>query len=102
MLCRECLGDKEERDFIGKEATMCYRCLYKNKVLVAKKKNKCRECGKKFLYERKGSGNQRYIYCSIECADIGHKKQVNQSWTRQLRAQLPLVRQDLQFWSLPK
>jgi len=84
MFCNGCNLEKEERDFLLNQEN-CYRCVYKSKMKnvkkTAKKKEKCKICGKKIPeHERK-----REAYCSAECSKQGHLNSAKNFWTRKMR-----------------
>lgn len=86
MICDECQGDFDERDFI-RNSKICYRCVYLNKTKNNKKKKSgyvCKNCNVKFSNNENIKGKQRTSYCSLECAQEGHKHQINNYWTKSL------------------
>lgn len=88
MICRICLVDKKEKDFLLKD-DFCYKCSYEMKVKLQKEKSKdkklCRVCSKTITVCENIKKRQRNIFCSKECALIGHKDANNNHWTRQVR-----------------
>lgn len=77
MICRECGGDKPEKDFLQED--VCFRCQYRKKTNTKEnmKARKCRQCGIVLC-----SG--RWIYCSNECSKKGEKEMKKNYWTNLL------------------
>ncbi len=91
MYCDGCKKELLDKDFI-KNQLQCYRCTYKEKCkLIKEKKCKCRQCEKVFIVEIATSKKPRTVYCSLECAKIGHKVQTSTHWTKVLRSNCLLV-----------
>lgn len=86
MICKICREDLESGKFILKQEA-CYRCAYREKLKIMKAKRYfCKTCATE-CYPVKGAlGRPKNIYCSEKCAEIGHKKQVDENWARKLRA----------------
>lgn len=85
MICELCKLDLPARDFVNNQSK-CYKCFYREKAKKSKKRGSytCRECRKQFsLFVTKGM-KQRRVFCSEECAFIGHKKQITAHWTKVL------------------
>lgn len=74
MKCIECGKERTLNDFLKKD--VCYKCQYKKKTM-GRNRSRCRQC-KKFLFEN------RWIYCSAECAKAGEKAQKKTYWTNLL------------------
>src|SRR5690242_13896132 len=84
MICEKCSLDKDEKDFI-KGQKECYKCRYKEKLKNCKSKKRirlCRECYQPIPKEK--NKISRRVYCSEKCAFIGHKKQNNEFWTKNI------------------
>lgn len=77
MECPQCLKCYEEADFFGK--LICYRCVYKNKIVQSKKKY-CQQCLKELP-------KSRWKYCSKECGELALKKQAQDYWVRQVTSE---------------
>jgi hypothetical protein len=75
MKCIECLAEKEEKDFLGKE--ICYKCQYKKKIgrSSCRGERKCRTCQRLLL-------EHRWVYCSKQCANIGGVKMKKEYWIK--------------------
>lgn len=89
MICDNCNEPKLESDFI-KNQKFCYKCEYKKKLrkmrdIERKKEALCRTCAKKIVFKINYKKRQRSTYCSQECADAGHRKLINNHWTRQIK-----------------
>ena len=94
MLCPECKKDLPLIDFI-KGQELCYKCSYAFKTKKPECSAKkaillCKTCGKELAFIENAKKRQRNIYCSKECAQIGHKSINNNYWTRKLREDLKL------------
>lgn len=88
MICSNCKTDRNDSDFFIIHE-FCYKCEYQKKIEKMKpnKKSKCkncRMCGNLIVLDPNAKRRQRSIFCSYECAEKGHKKQINQYWTRSL------------------
>src|SRR5215469_7363855 len=88
MFCGNCKKEVNEKDFINKQE-FCFRCMYRIKTTKIRKKKvnvkkKCRICKKEIFNDESLKKAPRTIYCSKDCAYIGHKKQVNNYWTRKI------------------
>jgi endogenous inhibitor of DNA gyrase (YacG/DUF329 family) len=86
MKCEKCLFEREDRDFFKKQ-TICYRCVYKEKIEMYTKKlnirkNHCRICKKEINFEQNAKKRQRNIFCSPECAEIGLNDLRKKHWTK--------------------
>ena len=89
MICDNCNIDREDSDFI-KSQKFCYRCEYQKKVeKTPKKKIKklgpCRVCGGKIPVQEILTQQQRSVFCSAQCADMGHREFTKNYWTHYLR-----------------
>ncbi len=91
MICDSCKIDKLITDFI-KSKNICYKCLYR--LTIEKMKGKqikkpvlCRYCGNKVITKKNVKKRQRTVFCSCECAEKGHKHQLNNHWTRKIGQQ---------------
>ena len=90
MICDNCKIDRLVTDFI-KNQKYCYRCEYQKKIEKTQKKQTpkptfCRICGKEVITEKNLKKRQRTVFCSCECAQLGHKNLINNHWTRQVRS----------------
>lgn len=88
MICNNCKIDKPISDFINTE-NICYKCMYRIKIAKSMKKRiekpiLCRQCGNPVIVKDRQKKRQRTIFCSQECAQKGHKKQLNNHWTRKI------------------
>ena len=88
MICDSCQVERLVTDFINNQK-ICYKCMYKQKLKKSmekrtKKKFKCRCCEKEFMQEESIKTRQRTVFCSCECAEKGHNKQVENYWTRKI------------------
>jgi hypothetical protein len=80
MICNRCKKDMAAKDFLLNQPA-CYKCIYQEKIKKqSKKKTKCREC------RREIKEFFRRVYCSEECAHVGHMKQNQGYWTRNVHA----------------
>ena len=91
MLCDNCKTERLVTDFINKQK-FCYHCVYRIKLENTSKKRIprklfCRICGEEFVRKESLKKRQRTVFCSQECAHRGHKKQLNNHWTRKIRLQ---------------
>ena len=96
MFCDGGQKEWEEKDFI--EGRMrCYKCVYKEKLEIIKNRPKvrrrktqyCRKCGNEIAFDEQLKKRQRNIYCSPECAKLGHQEQNGNFWTTKLRKTFP-------------
>jgi len=88
MFCEQCKKDHPDKDFLPKQ-TSCYRCVYKSKIKRCRKIDEykfCRICNSEIFVEKDCKFRQRNVFCSIECAEIGHKDQTMNHWTKKLRS----------------
>ena len=86
MICDSCKVDSLFSDFINNQK-FCYRCIYREKLSKSKGKRTqrsifCRMCGKKIIRQKDAKTRHREVFCSSECAEEGHKQQLNTHWTR--------------------
>jgi hypothetical protein len=91
MKCNSCKLDLLITDFINNQK-FCYHCIYRIKLEKSgqkrtRKSHFCRNCGKEVIQKENLKKRQRTVFCSSECAGWGHKKQVNNHWTRKIRTQ---------------
>jgi hypothetical protein len=91
MICNSCKNDVLVTDFINNQK-FCYHCMYRIKLAKGslkrtRKSHACRTCGKQVFRLESIKKRQRTVFCSNECAGKGHKKQVNNHWTRKIRTQ---------------
>lgn len=90
MICCSCKIDKLVTEFINNE-NICYKCVYRKKLdntleKRANVKNFCRTCGNQIIIKKNLKKRQRTVFCSKECAELGHKHQLTFHWTRQLNS----------------
>lgn len=90
MICGNCKTDRLVNDFINNQK-FCYHCEYQIKLEKTLKKRTlkrffCRICGKEITHIEDLKKRQRTIFCSDECALVGHKEMTKNHWTRQLRS----------------
>jgi hypothetical protein len=88
MICDNCKIEKLITDFINSK-NICYKCLYRIKLgkMSEKRTEKaclCRTCGNQIINKENEKKRQRTVFCSFECAERGHKKQLNNHWTRKV------------------
>src|ERR1700677_3799466 len=88
MKCGNCKVNRIITDFINNQK-FCYHCIYRIKMVKdsqkrTKKRYFCRACGKEVIQKENLKKRQRTVFCSNECAGWGHKKQVNNHWTRKI------------------
>jgi hypothetical protein len=88
MICDSCKVDRLVSDFINNQK-FCYQCMYRIKMgnTVEKqipKPSYCRTCGSEIIQKENEKKRQRTIFCSCDCAERGHKEQVNNHWTRKV------------------
>ncbi len=91
MICLKCNEPRLESDFI-KNQKFCYKCEYRIKLrkirdLETPEKPKCRTCKKEIVRKKNWKKRQRTIYCSQECAEEGHRKLINNHWTRHIKTE---------------
>lgn len=89
MICDNCKIDRKENDFI-KNQKFCYHCEYQKKIEKSpikqtEKDRFCRQCGKKIERDKGLKKRQRTVFCSLKCAQEGHKELNNNHWTRVVR-----------------
>ena len=89
MICEQCNKELPEKDFLANQK-ICYRCVYRNKTKNVKKlaihnATYCRICEKEIVLNEYCKVRQRTVFCSWECAEVGHKDQTMNHWTRKLR-----------------
>ena len=86
MICDNCKIDRLVTDFINNQK-FCYHCEYQIKIQKTPENRKskpkiCRICEKDIIYDYSLRKRQRNVFCSYECAEIGHNDQINKHWTR--------------------
>ena len=86
MICVSCKIDRLIYDFINNQK-FCYHCVYRLKQSkIAEKRTQkpalCRMCKKQIIRLKNYKKRQRTVFCSQECAQKGHKKQLKNHWTR--------------------
>lgn len=89
MICDNCKTERLITDFINNQK-FCFRCEYQKKLekIPQKRTSKpifCRVCGKRVIHQEDLKKRQRTVFCSLECAQIGHKTLTSNHWTRQVR-----------------
>lgn len=89
MICDNCKVERLITDFINNQK-FCYRCEYRIKLEKStekrtKKPALCRTCGNEVTIESDAKKRQRTVFCSCECAEKGHKEQLNKYWTRKIK-----------------
>jgi hypothetical protein len=90
MICDNCKIDRLVTDFINKHK-YCYRCEYQIKIQEIRKSKTskpslCRVCGNKVIYQKGLKKRQRTVFCSCECAQLGHKQLISNHWTRKVHS----------------
>ena len=88
MICDICKIDKLVSDFINKE-NICYKCMYRIKIAKFSEKRAtktlyCRFCNNQIVQNENEKKKQRTVFCSHECAEQGHKDQLNNHWTKKI------------------
>lgn len=88
MICCICKIDRVIKDFIKSES-ICYKCMYRLKIEKSRKKRTekptlCRTCGIEVVVLKDVKKRQRTVFCSCECAEKGHREQLNNHWTRKV------------------
>jgi hypothetical protein len=94
MFCDNCKINRLMRDFINNQK-FCYHCMYRIKLQKkgatrTRKNPVCRICGKEIVIKENVKKRQRSVFCSSECANQGHKNQLNNHWTRRIRKESSL------------
>jgi len=89
MICYSCKIDRNEDDFINNNK-YCFRCAYRKKMenITEKQDVKvliCRTCENEIIRKENEKKRQRTVFCSKECAQKGHEKQLKNHWTRRIR-----------------
>ena len=103
MICSNCNIDRLVSDFINNQE-YCYRCVFKKKRIKSTetrtpKKLKCRHCEEEIPCKNEAGKRQRSIYCSNECARLGHEKQLNNHWTRKIPKQFSSATKGRKSWN---
>ena len=88
MICKHCKTTKDDKDFLPKQE-FCYQCMYEIKTKKLKKglikrKKFCRICKTELIYDKSLKKNQRSVFCSYDCAEIGHRERSKEHWTKKL------------------
>lgn len=91
MICDNCKKDRLVNDFINNQK-FCFHCEYQIKLSKVPKKRTpksvlCRICHKEVIRVENLKKRQRTVFCSCECAQIGHKELSNNHWTRRVRSE---------------
>lgn len=75
VICKGCLEERNEKDFLGKDS--CYKCQYKKKLeqLDPNSIKLCKGCGCRVLK------SNRWRYCSNECQRMAEIQQKKEYWT---------------------
>jgi hypothetical protein len=89
MFCDNCKKERLEKDFINNQK-FCYRCEYrKKKEKTTEKRIKkdlvCRQCQQVFYRNKEKGGSKRTVFCSMECAEKGHKESIKRHWTKRIQ-----------------
>jgi hypothetical protein len=88
MFCDGCKQELEEKLFLMNQKK-CYKCIYKEKLELSKKKSnflRCKNCKKRFLLKKGG----RRSHCSQECATAYWKRQQREFWARKAQRDYPM------------
>ena len=93
MICENCKVDRLVTDFINSQE-FCYHCMYRIKLEKATGKRTpkptvCRMCEKVIITKMNQKKRQRTVFCSPECAELGHKHLLKNHWTRKIRRTSP-------------
>ena len=104
MICDNCKIDKLVRDFINNQK-FCYKFEYQKKISKTPKKRTstqkcCRMCKKKIIRLDGVKKRQRTVFCSLECAEKGHKEICNNYWTRKIRKEFSWHTEREEKWNL--
>lgn len=89
MICDICKVERLVNDFINNQK-YCFRCVYQKKMEKPPENRTksivlCRMCGKRVIRKKNIKKRQRTVFCSQECAQIGHKEMIDNHWTRKIR-----------------
>jgi hypothetical protein len=92
MICDNCKSERLVTDFINNQK-FCYHCVYREKVEKSpenqtEKKRLCRTCNNEIIRKKNEKKRQRSIFCSRECASLGHKNQLSNHWTRKVKGNM--------------
>ncbi len=106
MICDNCKLERLVDDFINNQK-FCYHCTYRIKTekrTEIRKENEliCRCCENKFIIDKSQKKRQRTVFCSKECAQKGHKNQLNNHWTRKIRKENPCNSGVRNKWKIKK
>ena len=95
MLCDQCKEDRTEKEFF--KSTICYKCTYKNKMLICSdnltKKKLCKICKNEIPKEK--AVYRKAAYCSNECAKQGKYIHNHTYWVR--KCNVPKIHYRLQY-----
>jgi hypothetical protein len=87
MICIHCKLDKDTKDYIMGNV-ICYKCVFEAKIKIIGKRKpfnlKCKICNAYIKEEKENKNRQKEKYCSVECAKIGHKININNYWARSI------------------
>lgn len=88
MICDCCKKERLVDDFINNHK-FCYHCVFRQKMskstgIRTKSPPLCRTCGNPIVIKKGLKKRQRTVFCSHECAEKGHKNQLNNHWTRKI------------------
>lgn len=88
MICDNCGQDLLVDDFINNQ-NICYKCVYRKKLEKTQKNRTneptdCRVCGKEVIHKKYLKKRQRTVFCSHECAQVGHKELTKNYWCRKV------------------
>lgn len=88
MICDNCKKERLFTDFINNQK-YCYQCTYRMKLEKSTgnrviKPQSCRSCKKEIFNNKSQKKRQRTVFCSLKCAQEGHRYQLNNHWTRQI------------------
>ncbi len=90
MICDSCKNENLDIYEINNE-NICYKCAYQKKLEKTpenrmRKTVFCRCCGKEVAHQENLKKRQRTVFCSPQCAKVGHKQLINNHWTRKVRS----------------
>lgn len=80
MICDGCKVERMEGDFLPGH-DKCFRCVYKEKMLIVKQIRKCKICTKPVP-------KTHTKFCSDECAKVQHASDKKNYWQRKIIAPL--------------
>lgn len=104
MICGNCKIDRLVSDYINNQK-FCYHCIYRIKLQKnvenrTEKPKLCRVCNTEIKREKSQKKRQRTIFCSEECALKGHKKQLDNYWTRKIPSNCINHRKEIAVWKI--